>query len=84
MVVVAGLTLILEPLPTEVPPHEFSYHCHEAPVPRVPPEILNKLRPPGHMLLTEGIIVFAELELSSMFIVTLAQLVVLQEPSALA
>ena len=33
-----GETVMLVPLPADVPPHEPLYHWNEAPVPRLPPD----------------------------------------------
>jgi hypothetical protein len=49
-VVVAGLTLKEEPLPTRVLPHEPVYHFHEAFVPNDPPITLKVVELPGQKL----------------------------------
>ena len=41
---------MLAPLPTEVPPHDPLYQCHEAPVPRLPPDNDSVDGLPLHML----------------------------------
>ena len=47
----AGSTTKLAPLPTEVPPQEPVYHCHAAPVPKLPPVIVSVLDVPLQVLL---------------------------------
>ncbi len=37
MVVAVGDTVMLAPVPADVPPHEDVYHFQLAPVPRLPP-----------------------------------------------
>ena len=32
-----GVTIIDDPLPAEIPPHEDVYHCQFAPEPKLPP-----------------------------------------------
>ena len=45
-----GETLIGLPAPISVPPQLPVYHFQEAPVPKVPPVILNVVELPGHTL----------------------------------
>ena len=47
----AGLTLMLEPVPTEVPPQEPVNHCQPAPEPREPPVTVRVLEVPLQVLL---------------------------------
>ena len=83
MVVVDGLTLILDPAPTDVPPQDPEYHFHEAPVPKEPPLTESVVMSPLQMV--EGLAVAdvgaVDEELTVM--VMLLQLVVLHVPSAL-
>lgn len=52
MVVPAGgLTVILAPVPSAVPPQEPVYHCQLAPVPRLPPFTVRVLDVPLQVLL---------------------------------
>ena len=47
---VLGLTVMLEPLPIEVPPQLPLYHFHVAPVPRLPPLTVRVEDEPGQKL----------------------------------
>ena len=53
MVVDVGLTEMLAPVPTCVPPQLPEYHSHDAPVPREPPERLNVVELP--LQIVEGL-----------------------------
>ena len=46
MVVKTGETLINNPVPATVPPQEFEYQYHFAPVPKLPPVKLKDVRMP--------------------------------------
>lgn len=41
-----GVTVIEEPVPSGVPPHDPEYHFHEAPAPNDPPTLVNVTVPP--------------------------------------
>ena len=47
----AGLTVILDPVPAGVPPHEPENHSHSASVPREPPNTESVLFVPKQVLL---------------------------------
>ena len=79
---VVGDTLKLDPVPTEVPPHEPLYHFQLPPAPNLPPLILNVLLWPTHIVEVPLMLV-AGTEVSLMVIVVLTQLLVLQPPTAL-
>ena len=83
VVVVDGLTVMVDPDPTALPPQAVVYHSQEAFAPRFPPETLSKQMSPGQMLFKEGIIAVAAVDVSKVVIETLTQFVVLQVPSAL-
>lgn len=51
----AGLTVMLLPVPTSVAPQEPLYHFQKAPVPREPPFTESVVLPPG--VTTEGLAV---------------------------
>lgn len=46
MVVLVGETLIVAPVPSNVPPQEPEYHFHDAPVPKDPPTFDKVIAPP--------------------------------------
>ena len=48
--VVAGATLIVAPVPIDVPLHAPAYHLIDAPVPTVPPDTVIFVLPPAHMV----------------------------------
>ena len=82
MVVLAGETVIEEPVPAAVPPQLPVYQCQDAPVPSEPPTTDNVVEPPQ-----VGLVV-AEMEVGAVeFVLTVtvseAQVVVLHVPSAL-
>lgn len=79
VVVVTGETVILLPLPAEVPPQEFVNHCAIAPVPPVPPATVKVVELPLHIVVVPEIPVGAT---DNVFTVTnaVAQVVVLQVP----
>ena len=43
------MTFIVVPFPSDVPPQETEYHCHEAPVPNVPPLNVKAEVEPGQI-----------------------------------
>ena len=75
--------LIDAPLPEDVPPHEPVYHCHVAPVPKVPPDSVKVIAMPGQTV-SEGDPETNETAVDKAFtvIVALTQVVVLQVPCA--
>ena len=79
----AGETDREAPLPTGVPPHELLYHCHDAPVPREPPDTDKVVASPTQMV--EGAADAETGFVDKLFTVTVVvtQIVVLQVPSAL-
>jgi hypothetical protein len=48
-VLLAGETVTLLPVPTDVPPQEPEYHWAVAPVPAVPPAMNSTVEPPAQM-----------------------------------
>lgn len=56
-----GDTVIEFPLPIEVPPHEPAYHSAVAPVPAAPPDSVNVVDSPLHIVDVPVILVGAEL-----------------------
>ena len=70
------------PDPTNTPPQLPEYHCHEAPVPNEPPDKLNVVEPEQIGFgLAEALAGAVDDEFTVM--VTEAQVVVLQVPTAL-
>jgi hypothetical protein len=55
VVVVAGATVMLEPVPAAVPPHDDVYHLQVAPKPRLPPFTFNVVFLPIHMVVVPDI-----------------------------
>lgn len=51
LVPAAGFTVMLEPVPAEVPPQEPVNHCHTAPVPKLPPVTASVFEVPLQVLL---------------------------------
>lgn len=76
-----GETVTEEPLPTAVPPQDDEYHCQLAPVPKEPPITLKVVEPPLQIVVLPEIAIGA-LDKELTFIVTCAQVVTLQVPSA--
>ena len=83
MVVESGLTLIVLPLFTKVPPQDPLYHFHDAPVPSEPPLTVIFVLLPIQMVgeVAEALVGFVEAVFTCT--VTCAQVVVPQSPSAL-
>ena len=81
MVVLPGATVIEVPLPAEVPPQELLYHCQVAPVPKEPPTTVKVVLPPAQMVVVP-LIELGAVESVCTVTVVLAQVVVLQVPSA--
>ena len=52
MVVVVGETVMLFPVPADVPPHDAVNHCTTAPVPALPPETVRVVLAPLQMVVT--------------------------------
>ena len=81
LVPAAGLTVILGPVPAEVPPHEAVNHSHIAPVPKVPPETVSVLSVPKQVLLLVMLIEVGAVEL--VLTVTIALPIITVFPPAL-
>lgn len=79
MVVVAGVTVILFPVPTRVPPQEPLYQFQVAPVPNEPPTTDKVVEPP-HVGLVEALIDVAAVELVFTVMVIDAHVVLPQVP----
>ena len=79
MVVLVGETVILLPVPADVPPHELVDHSATAPVPALPPTSVKVVLPPLQMVETPEILRGA-VESVLTFTLTEAQVVVLQVP----
>lgn len=77
-----GLTVIDVPLPAAVPPQLAVYHCQLAPVPSDPPTTESVVLLPEQMVVDVAEIEAAGVERSLTVMVTEAQVVVLQVPSA--
>lgn len=77
-----GETTRLEPVPTKEPPQLPLYHCQEDAVPRLPPVAVSVTLPPVHKLAELLLIEVAGVDAVLGLMVTLAQVVVLQEPTA--
>ena len=82
VVVAEGVTLMLLPLPTAVPPQELLYHFQLALLPRLPPFTLRVTLEPLHTESTEALIEVGAAEKVLTLMDLLAQAVVLQVPSA--
>ena len=68
-------------MPTKVPPQLPVYHCHEAPVPKLPP-VTERVVAPPQVGFTDAVAPIGAVELVFTVTVTLAQAVLLQVPSA--
>jgi hypothetical protein len=79
--VAEGLTVILVPLPMEVPPQLFSYHLHDALLPKLPPFTRSVTDEPKQMESAVDMMLTAGTEKLFTLIVLLAHIVVLQVPS---
>lgn len=79
---IIGFTASVGPVPKGVTPQAPLYQLQFAPAPNDPPATERILRSPGQTVEAELMIVVGSVERSSTRIVILAQLVVLQVPSA--
>jgi len=77
-----GDTMIDEPELTKLPPQPPLYHLQDAPVPSEPPCFVSVDEPPGQIELGLALAPVGALDCVFTVTVTLAQLVVLQSPSA--
>lgn len=77
--VVVGETVILLPVPAEVPPHEPVNHCAAAPVPALPPDRVSVVLLPLQMVVVPVIPVGAVERVLTVTVV-LAHVVVLHVP----
>lgn len=82
VVVVAGLTAMELPLPTDVPPQLPLYHCQLAPVPSEPPTTKRLVLLPGQTVVDVAVAATGAVEGLLTVMVTCAQVVLLQVPSA--
>jgi hypothetical protein len=80
--VAEGATVMLLPVPTDVPPQLPLYHFQLAPLPRLPPLTLRFVFLPRQIVVVP-VIEEAGTEVSRTFTVMLRQRVLLQVPSAL-
>ena len=83
MVEEVGLTEMLVPEPTDVPPQLPEYHCHEAPLPNEPPDKLNVDELPEQIVAGLALAELAAEEFEFTVTVTSTQAVLLHVPSAL-
>ncbi len=79
---VPGETETEVPEPTNVPPHEPLYHCHDAPEPREPTFTVNVEGLPEHIVVGVADADVGAVEFEFTDTVTLTQAVVLHVPSA--
>ena len=82
VVVVAGATVRLLPVPTEVPPQLPLYQRHVAPVPKLPLFMLKVVFLPRQIVVGPTTVVAGK-DVSCTFTVKLRQIVLLHVPSAL-
>jgi hypothetical protein len=82
VVVAEGVTLILLPLPTAVPPQELLYHFQSALLPRLPPFTLRVTLEPLQTESAEVVMEVGAAENVLTLMNLLAQAVLLQDPSA--
>jgi hypothetical protein len=82
-VVTVGVTTTLAPIPTEYDPQEYQYHFQYSVLPRLPPDKFRVADEPLQIIAGEAEAELAGVEFEQTVIVTLAQVVVLQVPSAL-
>ena len=71
------------PFPADVPPHETIYHCHVAPVPKVPPVNVIVEGTPEQTPVGEAFADDAAIDVVFNETVVLTQVVIPQVPSAL-
>jgi hypothetical protein len=81
VVVAVGDTVMLAPVPADVPPHDDVYHFQLAPVPRLPPFTDSVVFLPRQIVLVP-LIEVAATEVSLIVSVNDLHIVVLQPPSA--
>ena len=81
VVVAVGDTVMLVPVPADVPPHDDVYHFQLAPVPRLPPFTDSVVFLPRQIVLVP-LIEVAATEVSLIVSVNDLHIVVLQPPSA--
>jgi hypothetical protein len=82
VVVAEGVTLMLLPLPTAVPPQELLYHFQLALLPRPPPFTLRVTLEPLQTESAEAVMDVGAVEKVLILMDLLAQAVLLQDPSA--
>jgi hypothetical protein len=82
VVVAEGVTLMLLPLPTAVPPQELLYHFQSALLPRLPPLTLRVTLEPLQTESAEAVMDVGAVEKVLILMDLLAQAVLLQDPSA--
>ena len=80
--VAEGVTLMLLPLPTAVPPQELLYHFQSALLPRLPPLTLRVTLEPLQTVSAEAVMDVGAVEKVLILMDLLAQAVLLQDPSA--
>lgn len=78
----AGETTTLVPVPAALLPQPLAYHCHVAPVPRLPPLTVSVVLLPEQIADAEGLAEDGAVETALTLTVTLEQRLVLQEPTA--
>ena len=77
-----GVTLMLFPLPTAVPPQELLYHFQLALLPRLPPFTLRVTLEPLQTESAEAVMDVGAVEKVLILMDLMAQAVLLQDPSA--
>jgi hypothetical protein len=82
VVVAVGDTVMLAPVPADVPPHDDVYHLQLAPVPKLPPFTESVVFLPRQIVLVP-VIEIAGAEVSCNVTEIERQMVLLQVPSAL-
>ena len=83
MVVAVGATLMVPPVPTNVPPQLLVYHFQLAPVPNPPPCTVRSVLSPGQIDGLSAIAPEGAVDNVLAVTVTETQLVLFQVPSAL-
>ena len=78
-----GVTVMEVPFPDEVPPQEAVYHCHVAPVPKVPPVNVIVEGTPEQTPVGEAFADDAAIDVVFNVTFVLTQVVLPQAPSAL-
>jgi hypothetical protein len=82
VLVEAGVTVMLLPVPTAVPPQLPLYHFHDAPVPSVPPLTLNEVLWPTQTAVDVAVTDTVGTDVSLTVTTTFLHMVLLQVPSA--